>query len=184
MWFADEARIGQKNKIKNKSTRRWAKRGTRPAAPRDQRTTSTYIFGAVCPKQGKGAGLVLPRCNIEAMNLHVEPRGSPDLAEIALAVAPGAHAIVLLDQAEWHTSKKLIVPSNITLVPLPPKCPEPWRRARHASRERLAVHARQLALEPHLSVWRGPCRPLLRSLEQARRPALVHHLHRTSRLGA
>jgi transposase len=29
--FADEARIGQKNKI----TRRWARRGTRPSAPRD-----------------------------------------------------------------------------------------------------------------------------------------------------
>ena len=56
VWFADEARIGQKNKI----TRRWALRGTRPAAPHDQRTASTYIFGAVCPKQGKGAALVLP----------------------------------------------------------------------------------------------------------------------------
>ena len=33
IWFADEARVGQKNKI----TRRWAKRGTRPSAPRDQR---------------------------------------------------------------------------------------------------------------------------------------------------
>jgi hypothetical protein len=41
IWFADEARIGQKNKI----TRRWAKRGTRPSAPHDQRTASTYIFG-------------------------------------------------------------------------------------------------------------------------------------------
>src|SRR5262249_31634182 len=34
IWFADEARIGQKNK----TPRRWAKRGTRPSAPRDQRT--------------------------------------------------------------------------------------------------------------------------------------------------
>ncbi len=50
------------------------------------------------------------------MNLH--------LAEIAAAVAPGAHAAVILDQAGWHVSDKLIVPSNITLVPLPPKCPE------------------------------------------------------------
>ena len=33
VWFADEARIGQKNGI----TRRWARRGTRPSAPRDQR---------------------------------------------------------------------------------------------------------------------------------------------------
>ena len=53
MWFADEARIGQKNKI----TRRWAKRGTRPAAARDQRTASANIFGAICPKEGKGAAL-------------------------------------------------------------------------------------------------------------------------------
>ena len=35
---ADEARVGQKNKI----TRRWAKRGSRPSAPHDQRTASTY----------------------------------------------------------------------------------------------------------------------------------------------
>src|SRR6202040_3921176 len=34
LWFQDEARVGQKNKI----TRRWAKRGTRPSAPHDQRT--------------------------------------------------------------------------------------------------------------------------------------------------
>jgi putative transposase len=46
VWFADEARIGQKNKI----TRRWARRGSRPSAPSDQRTASTYIFGAICPK--------------------------------------------------------------------------------------------------------------------------------------
>ena len=112
IWFADEARIGQKNKI----TRRWAPRGSRPPAPQDQRTASTYIFGAICPQQGKGAALVLPSCNIAAMNLH--------LAEIAAAVSPGGHAAVLLDQAAWHTSDRLAVPPNITLVPLPAKCPE------------------------------------------------------------
>jgi putative transposase len=46
------------------------------------------------------------------------------LAEIAAAVAPGAHAVLLLDQAGWHLSGRLEVPPNITLVPLPPKCPE------------------------------------------------------------
>jgi hypothetical protein len=39
------------------------------------------------------------------------------LEEISLAVAPGAHALVLLDQAGWHVSKKLLVPGNITLIP-------------------------------------------------------------------
>jgi hypothetical protein len=112
VWFADEARIGQKNKI----TRRWALRGTRPIAAHDQRTASTYIFGAICPKDGKGAALVLPHCNSHAMNLH--------LAEISNAIAPGAHAALLVDQAGWHLSDKLVVPPNITIVPLPPKCPE------------------------------------------------------------
>ena len=46
------------------------------------------------------------------------------LAEISLAVAPGAHAVLLLDQAGWHLSSELVVPDNITLLPLPPKCPE------------------------------------------------------------
>lgn len=112
MWFQDEARIGQKNKI----TRRWAKQGTRPSAPHDQRTRSVHIFGAICPQEGKGAGLVLPSCNTAAMNLH--------LTEISQAVAPGAHAVLLMDQAGWHTSTKLVVPNNMTLVSLPARSPE------------------------------------------------------------
>ena len=58
----------------------------------------------------------MPRCDTEAMNLH--------LAEIATQVAPGAHAAVLVDQAGWHLTGKLTVPPNITLIPLPAKCPE------------------------------------------------------------
>ena len=112
VWFADEARVGQKNKI----TRRWALRGTRPAAPRDQRTASTHLFGAVCPWEGKGAALAMPLCNSAAMTLH--------LAEIAAMVAPGRHAVLLLDRAGWHLSGQVEVPPNITLLPLPPKCPE------------------------------------------------------------
>jgi transposase len=50
------------------------------------------------------------------MNLH--------LAEMATAVAPGAHAVLLVDQAGWHLSDRLVVPPNITLMPLPAKCPE------------------------------------------------------------
>lgn len=112
IWWQDEARIGQKNGI----TRRWAKRGTRPSAPQDQRTASAYLFGAICPKVGKAVGLVLPRCTTAAMNAH--------LIEISRAVAADGHAILILDKAGWHTTRKLAVPANITLVPLPPRCPE------------------------------------------------------------
>lgn len=112
LWWQDKARVGQRKGI----TRRWARRGTRPSAPEDQRTASAYIYGAICPAEGKGAAPVLPRCNTHGMNLH--------LAEISAAVAPGAHAILLLDKPGWHGSGALIVPANITLLPLPSKCPE------------------------------------------------------------
>ncbi len=112
LWWQDEARVGQKNKI----ARRWARRGTRPRAPHDQRTSSVYIFGAICPQQGKGAALVLPRCDTHAMSLH--------LAEVAQAVAPGAHGVMLMDRAGWHRAKDLVVPDNLTLVLLPARSPE------------------------------------------------------------
>jgi hypothetical protein len=52
---------------------------------------STYLFGAVCPELGTGPALVLPFCNSEAMQLHLD--------EIATKVGPGAHAIIILEMA-------------------------------------------------------------------------------------
>jgi len=46
------------------------------------------------------------------------------LAEIARAVAPGAHAVLIMDQAGWHTTGRLNLPANISVLTLPPKCPE------------------------------------------------------------
>ena len=77
---------------------------------------TNYIFGAICPARGVAAGLVMPHCNTEAMAAH--------LAEISRHVACGAQAVLILDQAGWHASAALSVPDNITLFPLPPKCPE------------------------------------------------------------
>ncbi len=166
VWFADEARIGQKNKI----TRRWAKRGTRPSAPHDQRTASSYIFGAICPRHGKAAALVLPHCNTAAMNLH--------LAEIATMIAPGAHAVLLVDQAGWHLSDKLIVPPNVTIVPLPSKCPElnPVENIWQFMRDNwLSNRVFQSLRHP---------RSLPLFLEQARLAALDNHVHQHARLDA
>jgi transposase len=50
------------------------------------------------------------------MNLH--------LAVISAEVAPRRHAVLLVDQAGWHLTPRLIVPDNISIVPLPAKCPE------------------------------------------------------------
>src|SRR4030081_1207680 len=92
--------------------RRWARRGTRPRALADLRTQSAYLFGAICPEQGTGAALVMPRADTKAMH--------HPLDETARCVAPGAHPIVVLDQAAWHTTGKLRLPQNLSLLPLPP----------------------------------------------------------------
>jgi DDE superfamily endonuclease len=105
-------RLGQKNP----RTRRWARRGTRPRALADLRTQSAYLFGAICPELGTGAALVMPRANTEAMQHHLD--------EIGRCATPGTHAIVILDQAGWHTTGKLHLPDNVSLLALPPKSPE------------------------------------------------------------
>ena len=67
MWFQDEARIGQKNSL----TREWGQTGGRPAAPKDLGFASAYVFGAVCPSEGKAAALIMPIRNTLAMNHHL-----------------------------------------------------------------------------------------------------------------
>jgi hypothetical protein len=67
VWFADEARIGQKNSL----TRVWGQTGSRPVAPKDLGFASAYLFGAVCPSAGKAAALIMPICNTAAMNHHL-----------------------------------------------------------------------------------------------------------------
>jgi transposase len=112
IWFQDEARVGQQGTL----TRVWARRGTRPRAPRDRRYAWAYLFGAVCPERAVGAALVLPYADTEATGLH--------LAEIGRHVAPGAHAVVVLDGAGWHGGGDLAVPENLSLLPLPRYSPE------------------------------------------------------------
>ncbi|MGZ9157092.1 MAG: hypothetical protein ACXW6J_27720 [Candidatus Binatia bacterium] len=63
---------------------------------------ATYLFGAVCPEQGKGSGLVLPVCNAEAMQIHLD--------DIAAKIAPRAHATLVFDHAGCHDTKSLKTP--------------------------------------------------------------------------
>jgi transposase len=105
-------RLGQKNGL----VRQWARRGSRPRQPADQRYESTYIFGAVCPARDTGAALVLPVANTATMQLHIE--------EISRHVSDGALAVVLMDRAAWHTTGKLNWPKNVRPLFIPPASPE------------------------------------------------------------
>jgi transposase len=112
IWFQDEARVGQRGTV----TRMWAPKGSRPRVIRQQQFEAAYVFGAVCPAQGKAAALIMPQANSESMQHHLEL--------IAAAVTPGKHAVVVVDRAAWHMTEKLLMPANLSILPLPPYSPE------------------------------------------------------------
>lgn len=58
----------------------------------------------------------MPYADTQAMQAHLQ--------EISQAVDPGAHGVVILDRAGWHTTARLVIPDNLTLLPLPPRSPE------------------------------------------------------------
>ena len=66
--------------------------------------------------RGVDAVLAMPFADTQAMQAHID--------EIGWTVARGAHAVLLLDRAGWHTTDKLEVPKNMTLIMLPSRSPE------------------------------------------------------------
>jgi transposase len=87
-----------------------------------------YLFGSICPATGDAHGCLIPAANREAMEKY--------LADFSKHLRRGAHALLVLDGAGWHTSGRLRVPGNVTLQLLPAKSPElnpaeqPWREIR------------------------------------------------------
>jgi hypothetical protein len=90
VWFQDEMRVGQKNSL----VYQWAKTGSRPRQPKDQRYENAYVFGAVCPSRDTGVALIMPHADTEAMQAHLEAIGR--------AVAPSAHALLILEGRVAH----------------------------------------------------------------------------------
>ena len=125
----DEARVGQKGRLCH---RRWSK-GRRPPGRCGRRFGWAYLFAAVEPATGKEVALVLPQANAAALpqaNAAALPQANAAamslfLAELAAGLAEDVHAVLVLDGAGWHAARALVVPPNITLVPLPPYSPEP-----------------------------------------------------------
>lgn len=64
------------------------------------------------------------------------------LEEISQAIAPGVHAVVLLDAAGWHIAHALIVQDNLTLLSLSPRSPglNAGEKVRQFLRDRFPVH--------------------------------------------
>lgn len=75
-----------------------------------------YIYGAVCPEEGTAAAIVAPHNNTATMDAHLE--------EISFHIPDGKHGVIVMDQARWHCNTILKIPSNISVLFLPPYSPE------------------------------------------------------------
>jgi hypothetical protein len=106
----------------------------RPPGVADKRFERLCLFAACRPGTDQAFALALPEATTKAMDLF--------LAASAEQLEPGTHAVLILDQAGWHGSRRLAVPGNVTLLPLPAYSPElnPVERVWLYLRERFLSH--------------------------------------------
>lgn len=114
IWAEDEVRLGLQPIVR----RVWAPIGERPLAHHCRRYQWVYTYGFVHPDTGASYFLLLPRANVCVMQMAVEM--------FAAEVNPHRQQLIILlvDQAAWHMSQKLKLPTGIFLYPLPPYTPQ------------------------------------------------------------
>lgn len=114
VWSQDEARLGLFTNLR----RVWARRGKRPIALVQPRRIWAYVSAFVHPASGRSHLWVWSGVNIAMMSAMLE----------CFATLTGAGArkqiVLVVDQAGWHTSPKLLVPEGVHIVYLPSHTPE------------------------------------------------------------
>jgi transposase len=112
IYFEDESRFGQQGSLTNV----WAKKNSRPTAIRQTEYAYVWVLGAICPETGHAEGLISPCLNSGVINVFLD--------QFSQTIPADEHAVMIWDRAGFHTSGKLKVPVNVTIVELPPYSPE------------------------------------------------------------
>jgi hypothetical protein len=114
LWSQDEARLGLFTTLR----RMWAPRGKRPIARVQPRRIWAYVSAFVHPASGRSHLWVWSGVNIAMMTAMLEC--------FATLSGAGVHKriVLVVDQAGWHTSPKLVVPEGVHIVYLPSHTPE------------------------------------------------------------
>jgi transposase len=109
--FADEARFGRMNRPRPC----WAPAGVRPKVACQLVREFIYLYGAISPKDGASAFLILPSSDAECFQIFLD----------ALAKKfSRSHILLIVDGAGNHKSGELAIPANVTLARLPAHSPE------------------------------------------------------------
>jgi transposase len=113
-WAVDEHRLGLLPVVR----RVWAPKGQRPVAAVRRRYAWLYVYGFVRPATGRTWWCLLPEVSLEAMGLALAAFARDE------GIGPERRAVLLLDNAGWHTSEQLAVPEGVHLAFLPAYSPE------------------------------------------------------------
>jgi transposase len=97
--FEDEGRVG----LLGKPYRCWVPNKCRPTVGARLQRKYVYAYTAVSPHDGEMFSLILPYSNSEMMSL---------LLKKVSEQYPDEFIVMVMDQAGWHKSKKVDVPSN------------------------------------------------------------------------
>jgi hypothetical protein len=114
VWAADEHRLGLLPVVR----RVWAPRGQRPTAHVERHYAWLSVYGFVRPSTGQSWWCLLPTVTTDAFALAVTTFARDE------GIDAHHRAVLLIDQAGWHISRRLVLPAGIDLVLLPAYSPE------------------------------------------------------------
>ncbi|CJQ13153.1 transposase family protein [Streptococcus pneumoniae] len=109
--YQDEAGFGRISKLGSC----WAPIGVGPHIHSHYIREFRYCYGAVDAYTGESFFLIAGRCNTEWMNAFLE--------ELSQAY-PDDYLLLVMDNAIWHKSSALKIPTNIGFAFIPPYTPE------------------------------------------------------------
>ncbi len=114
LWAQDEHRLGLLPVLR----RVWAPKGQRPLAHVRRKYEWLYVYGFVRPRTGQSWWGLLPTVTVPAMNLALATFARDE------GIDAQQRAVLVVDQAGWHTSPELAVPDGIDVLFLPSASPE------------------------------------------------------------
>ena len=102
VWFQDEARFASGAA----TARVWARRGSRPRAPRQTEYSGSTLFGAVCPASGQSNAWIMPAANAQTLQVQLDelkPKPAPTVTCCSSSTGP-----------DGTKSQALRIPDNLT----------------------------------------------------------------------
>jgi len=114
LWAEDEHRLGLLPVLR----RVWAPKGQRPTALVRRKYAWLYVYGFVRPSTGQSWWCLLPTVTVPAMTLALATFARDE------GIDATHRAVLLVDQAGWHTGADLVLPEGVDLVFLPSASPE------------------------------------------------------------